>query len=275
MRAALILRRFAVPVFALVFLAKAGLAVELKSETIGAFDSFIRDVESRLDASFHGRQFLWSDDSPGVRQQLVGGTVVAQPVRGNGTVPLKGGLVQDWRGAVFIPGASLREVLSVVQDYDHHRVIYKPDIADARIESRTESPQGEDFLVYMRIVKSKFMLADVLSTEHNIRFTRVDAKRVYSRSYSKRINEVASAGQAGEHELPTGEDRGLLWRLYGYWFFEERDNGVYIACESITLTREIPFGMGAVLGPIIHDMPGESLRKSLEQTRRAVVSKHP
>ena len=275
MRVALILRRFTIRLLALLFLTKAGFAVELKSETIGAFDRFIRDVEVRLDAAFTGRQFLWSDDSPGVRQQLVSGTVVAQPLRGNGTVPLKGGLVQDWRGAVFIPGASLRDVLSVVQDYDHHRVIYKPDIEDARVESHTESPQCEDFLVYMRIVKSKFMLADVLSTEHNIRFTHLDAKRVYSRAYSKRINEVASAGQAGEHELPSGADRGLLWRLYGYWFFEERDNGVYIACESITLTRDIPFGMGAVLGPVIHDLPGESIRKSLEQTRRAVVSKHP
>ena len=157
-----------------------------------------------------------------------------------------------------------------MQDYDHHREIYKPDVADARIESR----QDDRFLVYMRIVKSKFMLSDVLNTEHAIQFVRLDSKRVYSRSYSKRINEVASAGQSGEHELPSGEDRGLLWRLYGYWFFEERDGGAYIACESITLTRDIPFGMRALLGPVIHDVPGESLRKSLEQTRRAVVSLH-
>jgi hypothetical protein len=71
---------------------------------------------------------------------------------------------------------------------------------------------------------------------------------------------------------PAGHDRGLLWRLYGYWFFEERDGGVYIACESITLTRDIPFGMSTLLSPVIHDLPGESLRKSLEQTRKAVAS---
>jgi hypothetical protein len=55
------------------------------------------------------------------------------------------------------------------------------------------------------------------------------------------------------------------------WFFEERDDGVYITCESITLTRDIPFGMATLIGPVIHDLPGEAMRKSLEQTRRAVA----
>ena len=234
----------------------------MKPETIEAFNKFVESVEGRLETRFKGHQFLWSDEIPGVREQLVKGAVVAQPLPGAGNVSLRGGLVQDWRAAIFIPHANLLEVLSIVQDYDHHHVFYQPDIAEAKIENRHD----DEFLVFMRIVKSKFMLTDVLNTEHAIQFTHLDPKRVYSRSYSRRINEVASPGRSGEHELPAGEDRGLLWRLYGYWFFEERDDGVYITCESITLTRDIPFGMGAVLGPVIHDLPGESLRKSLEQT---------
>jgi hypothetical protein len=256
-------------IVAVVFLllANTSLAIELRPETIEAFDKFVASVEMRLDSRLIGQTFLWSDEFPGVRQQLLKGIVVVQPLQGNGIVSLKGGLVQDWRGAVFIPYVSLREVLSIVQDYDHHRDFYKPEIADAKIESH----QGDEFVVYMRIVKAKFMLSDVLNTEHAIQFVHVDQKRVYSRSYSKRINEVAAPGQTGEHELPSGHDRGLLWRMNGYWFFEERDDGVYITCESITLTRDIPFGMAALIGPIIHDLPGEALRKSLEQTRRAIA----
>ena len=139
----------------------------------------------------------------------------------------------------------------------------------ARIESRI----GDEFQVFMRIVKAKFMLSAVFNSEDTIQYVHLDPKRTYSRAYSKRINEVAAPGRASEHELPVGQDRGFLWRLYGYWFFEERDDGVYIACESITLTRDIPFGMATLLGPIIHDLPGEALRKSLEQTRKAVVSR--
>jgi hypothetical protein len=259
-------------IFAVLFvlLAKITLAVELRPEMIEAFNKFIASVESRLEPRFSGRAFLWSDQFPVVRQQLLKGMAIAQPVQGNGIVPLKGGLVQDWVGAVFIPRTNLQDVLSIVQDYNHHSDFYKPDIADAKIESH----QGNDFLVYMRIVKTKLMLADVLNTEHDIHYLRLDAKRVYSRSYSRRINEVAAPGKSGEHELPSGHDRGLLWRLYGYWFFEERDGGVYITCESITFTRDLPFGMAPLLGSVIRDLPGESLRKSLEQTRTAVVSLH-
>ena len=249
---------------------QASLAIGLRTETIEAFNKFIASVEMRLEARFSGRTFLWSDEFPVVRQQLLKGTVIAQPVQGNGIVPLKGGLVQDWRGAVFIPHASLPEVLSIVQDYNRHREFYKPDVADAKIESR----QGDEFLVYMRIVKAKFMLSAVFNTEQAIQFVRLDPQKAYSRSYSKRVNEVAAPGRSSEHESPPGQDRGLLWRLYGYWFFEERDDGVYITCESITLTRDIPFGLATLLGPVIHDLPGEALRTSLEQTRRAVIALH-
>ena len=261
-------RRALILACALLFFASAALAVELKSETIDAFNKFVAAVEIRLEPRFSGQHFLWSEEVPGMRQQLLNGAVIAQPVVGNGIIPLKGGLIQDWKGAVFIPRATLQNVLSVAQDFDHHQDFYKPDIESARIETR----QGDEFLVFMRIVKTKFLLSDVLNTEQAIQFTRLDPQRVYSRTYSKRINEVAAPGRSGEHELPMGQDRGLLWRLYGYWFYEERDDGVYIACESITLTRDIPFGMATLLGPVIHDLPGDAMRKSLEQTRKAVLA---
>jgi hypothetical protein len=122
----------------------------------------------------------------------------------------------------------------------------------------------------MRIVKSKFFLTDVLNTEHDIHFVPLDGKRVYSRGYSTRVAEVTDPDTPKEHELPVGKDRGLMWRLYGYWFYEERDGGVIVECESVTLTRDVPFGMGHLLSPIVHGLPAESLRKGLESTRRAV-----
>lgn len=264
------IRRAAVLATALLTLTSHAPAVELKAETVNVFNKFIVSVEARLEPRFNGQHFLWSDEIPSLRQQILNGEVIAQPVAGNGIVPLKGGLVQDWKGAIFIPHASLRDVLSIAQDFDHHQDFYKPDVESAKIESR----QGDEFLVFMRIVKAKFLLSDVLNTEQAIQFTRLDPQRVYSRTYSKRINEVASPGRAGEHELPIGQDRGLLWRLYGYWFYEERDDGVYITCESITLTRDIPFGMATLLGPVIHDLPGDAMRKSLEQTRKAVLAQN-
>ena len=85
---------------------------------------------------------------------------------------------------------------------------------------------------------------------------------------------MSDPGKPSEHELPVGKDRGLLWRMNGYWFFDERDGGVYVESEAVSLSRDIPFGMGNVLGPILHSVPAESLRNSLDKTRRAILAQN-
>jgi hypothetical protein len=242
-------------------------AAELKKETIGAFDRHIAGVESRLAPRFRGEKFLWSDQASQRHQKLLQGSIVVEPAMDKGTVNVKGGLIHDFIGAAFIPGGTLAEALKVTQDYKRHKEIY-PEVADAQIRSR----QGNDFSVYMRIVKSKFFLSDVLNTEQDIHFVSLGATRAYSKGYSTRIAEVIDAGSPKEHELPIGNDRGLLWRLTVYWFFEERDHGVYIECEAITLTRDVPLGAGRLFAPIVQSVPAESVRGTLEQTRKAIAS---
>ena len=245
------------------------LAVELTKEAVDGWDRYILTTEAKLESRFRGEgMFLGPQDSPAWRQQLRNHTTLVYPSVPKGVVSIKGGLIQDWSGAVFVPNSSLKQVLSIVQDYDHHKAIYKPDIAEAKLRSRS----GDNFNVFMRIVKSKLMLSAVLNTDHDIRFTTLDSHRVFSRAYCRRIAEVSGAGKQGEHELPVGQDHGYIWRITGYWFFEERDSGVYISCQSITLTRDIPFLLEKVLGPVLRELPGESLRLSLEQTRNAITA---
>jgi hypothetical protein len=120
------------------------------------------------------------------------------------------------------------------------------------------------------VVKSKFFISDVVDIDNQIHFVPLDAKRVYSRSASQRVVEISNAGKQNERELAVGHDRGLVWRVNGYWFFEESDGGVFITCESITLTRDIPFLLSKVLSPLVHELPAEALKTSLEQTRNAI-----
>jgi hypothetical protein len=167
---------------------------------------------------------------------------------------------------VFIKGAKLGSVLQIVQDYTNHAKYYSPDVVTSQVVSHT----GDHWLVLMRTLKAKLFLSDLLETENDITFENLNATKVYGIAKSTRIQEVANPGKSDEHLLPEGHDRGLLWRLYGYWFYEERDGGVYVECESVTLTRDVPLGMGAIVAPIIRNVPGESLRSSLEHTRQAV-----
>jgi hypothetical protein len=240
----------------------------LKPQTIEAYERYIAAADSRMQPRWSGEHFLWFDDSPEIRTRVLAGAVIAQPIQGNGVVTLPGGLIQDWIGAAFVPKATLEEALRVVQDYPQHIEMYKPDITDVKILSHT----GGDYLIRTRIVKSKFFISDVLDVENAIHYVTVDAKRVYSRSASQRVVEISNAGKDSERELPVGHDRGLMWRINGYWFFAESDGGVFITCESITLTREIPFLMSKMLGPVLHELPAEALKNSLEQTRKAIVN---
>ena len=88
---------------------------------------------------------------------------------------------------------------------------------------------------------------------------------------STKISEVSDAGKPGEHEQPPGTGHGFLWRLNSYWRFDERDGGTWVECEAISLTRDVPLGLGLIIEPIIRNLPKESLEHTLRSTRAALV----
>ena len=70
--------------------------------------------------------------------------------------------------------------------------------------------------------------------------------------------------------MPPDTGHGFLWRLNSYWRFQQREGGVCVECRAISLTRDVPFGMGWLIEPIIQKLPKESLINTLEATRRAL-----
>ena len=119
----------------------------------------------------------------------------------------------------------------------------------------------------------KKVITVVVDTENEARFERPEPDRAQSRIYSLRVAEVANPGTAQERQQPVGHDGGFLWRLYTYWRFLERDGGVYVQCEAISLTRGIPFALGWLIGPFVNSIPRESLafypRDDAQDTRNA------
>ena len=243
------------------FAALAGVAqVDLKKATVDAFDSYVRAAEGRLQVQMQEGRFLWVDGAPERKARVRAGQVFSEPVTGKGDSEVPDGLVHDWIGAVFIPGVTLANTLRLVEDYDNHKRIYRPEVVDSKLLSR----DGNDYKIFMRLLKKK-ILTVVLNTYHDVHYTQLDQARWYSRSYTTRIAEVD-----GERELPPGQDHGFLWRLNSYWRFEERDGGVYVECEAISLTRNVPLGLGWLVNPIIRSLPQESLANTLRATRDAM-----
>jgi hypothetical protein len=82
--------------------------------------------------------------------------------------------------------------------------------------------------------------------------------------------EIDNAGTAKERSLSAAEQHGFLWRIDTYWSWEERDGGLYIQIESVTLTRGIPHGLGWAIGPFVQSIPRESLEFTLRATATAL-----
>jgi hypothetical protein len=242
---------------------------ELQPSTVAAFNAYIRAAEARIEArNRSGGPFLWVDDAPQRAAQVRAGTILSEPWEGKPQTAAPGGIVHDWIGATFIPGTTLTATLALVQDYDRHKNIYAPEVIDSKLLSR----RGDEFKIYLRLLKKK-VLTVVLATEHEARYFPLSPTRCYSRSYSTRIAEVTAPGKPGERELSPGKDHGFLWRLYSYWRFEERDGGVYVECEAISLTRSVPAGLGWLIDPIVRSLPRESLANTLRATRNALAAR--
>jgi hypothetical protein len=240
--------------------------VHLRPRTVEAFDTYIRAVELAAEQSLRAAgPFLWSEMDSARAQQVRAGQVVAQFWAGRGPARVPDGLIHDWIGAALIPGTTVNETLALIQDYDNHKNIYKPEV----LASRLISHHGSDFQIYLRLLKKKIITV-VLDTDHEVHYVSLDRSRWMCRSYTTRIAEVENAGSPQERVLPRDTGHGFLWRLYSYWRFEQRDGGVYIECRAISLTRDVPFGLGWAIEPIIQKLPRESLIKTLEATRKAL-----
>ncbi len=249
-------------------MAQTAKPVQLKPQTVEAFDAYIREAETGMEQALQGSgPILWSELNSERAKLVRGGQVVAQFWTGQGPVKVPHGLIHDWIGAVFIPATNLKKTLARIQDYNNHKDIYKPEV----IASRLISHRGNDFRISLRLLKKK-ILTVVLDTDHEVHYRPLDPTRWVCRSYTTRIAEVEQAGTPEEKVLPPDTGNGFLWRLYSYWRFQERKGGVYVECRAISLTRDVPLGLGWIIEPIIQKLPKESLINTLEATRRALHS---
>ncbi len=209
-----------------------------------AFDTYVASLELRL-AQQH--------PSP-------------EPVNG-GSRPVPGGLMHHWRAGALVLGASAQDMLALLRDYDHLAVYYAPEV----VSSRTLKGGGEAATIAMRFRKQKVVTV-VLDAEFETRSGLAGAGRGYSFSRSTHIWQVDMPDSAQEHRRAEGDDDGFLWRLNSYWSFEETPEGLLIECEAVSLTRDVPAGLGWLIMPVIESLPRASLEFTMTATRNALAA---
>src|SRR5579859_5258195 len=127
---------------------------QLDPRTLQAFEEYLLQAELEWDESLCGQApFLWSDAQKERTDAVRRGDVVAQFWSGHGPVKVPSGLIHDWIAAAFIPDSRIRKILAVIQDYDNHKNIYQPEV----IESRLIRRNGNDFQIYLRLLKKKII----------------------------------------------------------------------------------------------------------------------
>jgi hypothetical protein len=248
--------------------------VELKAETVAAFDHYILVTEARMEDDLRKDHFFFVDRLSDNRRhtidaQLLQGMVEIQRLQTleeGRTIPVPGGMIHHWAGVIFVPNATLPQVRAIVEDYDELEKFYKPEIRRSKLLKRN----GNESKTYLQLYK-KSMVTVVLNANFENTDTQFSNTRAQTKSHSSRIAEVANQGKPDEHELPVGMDHGYMWRLYVYWRIEEKIGGVYLQIEVVALTRKFPLMIGWLINPLIENIPRSTISGLLINTRRAVV----
>lgn len=259
-------------------LASAVYAATLEPETAAAFERYVKLTEQRVAGEVESKDgFLWIDTVPQERRTelqrgLQQGGVVIERLRtrdGSASIDTPGALIHHWVSVVFVPKATVAQAVALMQDYDRHPTYFAPAVVASKILVH----EGSRFKVALRFQVKK-VITVTMDTENEAEFFHPAPDRAHSRIRSTRVTEIADAGTAKERPKPAGDENGFMWNLNTYWRFLERDGGTYIQCESLTLSRDVPFALAWIIRPIVTQMPRESLMFTMGQARNALLKAH-
>ena len=251
-------------------------ATELKPEAVAAFNLYVHATEARIARDLQSGHFLVIDDLPekdrheAYAQLRQGRVYIRRLLAEEGSAPINtpDGLIHHWVGIVFIPEVTIAQTLAELQDYADQPGTYAPTVRQAKILEHN----GNEFKSYRQYYHKKIVTV-VINAEFDDVYDTLNSTRATIRSYSTRIAEVVDLNRPAEHELPVGNDHGYVWRHYNYIHIEEKEGGVYLQVESVTLSRMVPAAFEWLVKPLMQSIPRSVLTDLLSQTRKAVLNR--
>jgi hypothetical protein len=239
-------------------------AVEPAAAAVSAFNAYVRGVEGRLARQHqapNGFLVLDSGSRDGEARLRRGELVVEKLTPSDWSSD--GAMLHDWRGTAFAPGATAGDFERLMRGFDGYPKHFAPQVVRAKVVGQ----QGDDLRVVMR-VRQKHVITVVMDIHYDFGSGLLDGQRGWNSARGMQIDEIADAGTKRERVLSGAEEHGFLWRLNTYWSYEERDGGLWMQIESVSLTRSIPRGLGWAVGPFVESVP----RESMEFTLRSVCN---
>jgi putative flippase GtrA len=250
-------------------------AADLHPKTLKAWLDCVEMTERRIGSELSSQKgflaldFQDSSESARERQAVLSGEILIRQmvtgISGKQRTDIPDGMVHHWRGSVFIPGVTLDFVLSRVNNpgADDTR---QEDVLESRILERAPG----QLTIFLKLQRSKIVTV-VYNTEHLVRYRRHGMAQASSSSIATKINELERLPGNTEREKPEGHDSGFLWRMNSYWRYQQVPGGVIVECESMTLSRSIPFFLEYMVRPIINKVARESMHRTLQSLRTRMV----
>ena len=247
------------------------LEATLQAKTVKDFARYVSAVEARRAKEIANHEpFLDIDrQSPAelartmaaLRRGEVLVTRAAARDASSNEIPIDGGLINHWRGTVFVPQVKLDHLLRVLQEpqADQHK---QEDVLSSRVLAR----DGDSQKVFLRLRRTKFVTV-VYDTEYDVDYKRLTPELAFSNSISTKIVEIENAGTPQERAMPEGNDHGYMWRLNSYWRYKQLPDGVLVEVESLTLSRDLPAIIGPLIRPIVNSTAKESMTRTLASVR--------
>lgn len=256
-------------------IAAGAAAAELQRATITAFNHYVAVAEQQMQSSLRPfGPFLWIDFRPEASRkhfyhELRSGQFVIKRLEtyeDNQEIEIPDGMVHHWIGLTFVPGATLKSAEVVLQDYQDYSQIYAPQVRRSKVSER----DGDGFQLYLQFYKDS---PRRVSYNVNFKVQRISLgpTRIASDSISTRIAQLQDPSQPDSMEYPIGQDSGFLWRMNDYWRYEQKDGGLYMQVETISLSRDIPPFLGWFVRPVIRRVARETIAGLLEANRRAIL----
>jgi hypothetical protein len=235
---------------------------------VSSFNSYSKAVESRLAQQHRSpNTFLVpaASDPEDAETRLRQGELIIEKLTPSTGANFSGALLHHWRGTAFAPGAKAADFERLMRDFNSYPQHFSPQVLQAKVFTQN----GDRMQAWMR-VRQRHVIPVVMDTTYDITFGQLDVQHGYSISESTRIAEIDAAGTSAEHTLSAHEDHGYLWRLNTYWSYAERDGGLYLQIEAVSLTRTIPRGVGWAIQPYVESIPRESLEFTLRSACNAL-----
>lgn len=235
--------------------------------TLSAFDRYAAVVEDRINSDSTTANFLRVLPHEPGQARVRDGEVVVESAQALGLKPniaIPNDQVQHWVGAAFLLNATLDSVLPRLRNYNNRSRYMKPEI----IASRLKDHDGDVLQVYLRLVE-KAVLSGVFDLDLRVVYRTAETGRLTIESRSKSVVEVSGiSAPAGS----AAKDHGLFRALNHYWRMLQTDDGLYVECEALVLSRPTPFVFGWIAHPVIARAARESLIRTVRATIRMMNS---